>query len=324
MQVLDALLSEYEASSHGPGKWQKLAVFLQQRFVLVFLFFFCFFLSWGCYMVLCLDMCLSNAIKLPSLEGQVLDLAKKLIEQVRTEKSSLALKCRSIEDRMGLLNKQLEASEKYKSEYLKRYEDAIKDKKKLADEYMSRITNLQGNCSSLEERCSSLLKALDSTKQESSDTKRKYEQVLSKQKAEEDQASSEIGVLKSRSSAAEARLAAAQEQAQSAQEEAEEWKRKYDIAVREAKAALEKAAVVQERTTKHTQQREDVLREEFSCTLAEKVNLSLSLTYTHTHTHTHTQTSTDTPHVHAHMFNMFLLQFVNVVPENNRLYFLYQ
>ncbi|KAE7995766.1 hypothetical protein FH972_000535 [Carpinus fangiana] len=235
VKVLDALLSEYEASSHGPGKWQKLAVFLQQ-----------------------------------SLEGQVLDLAKKLIEQVRTEKSSLMLKCRSIEDRMGLLNKQLEASEKYKSEYLKRYEDAIKDKKKLADEYMSRITNLQGNCSSLEERCSSLLKALDSTKQESSDWKRKYELVLSKQRAEEDQASSEIAVLKSRSSAAEARLGAAQEQAQSAQEEAEEWKRKYDIAVREAKAALEKAAVVQERTTKHTQQREDVLREEFSCNLAEK------------------------------------------------------
>jgi chromosome segregation ATPase len=240
-------------------------------------------LSLGCYMVLCLDLCLSNAIKLPSLEGQVLDLAKKLIDQVRTEKSSLMLKCRSIEDRMGLLNKQLEASEKYKSEYLKRYEDAIKDKKKLADEYMSRITNLQGNCSSLEERCSSLLKALDSTKQESSDWKRKYEQVLSKQRAKEDQAGSEIAVLKSRSSAAEARLGAAQEQAQSAQEEAEEWKRKYDIAVREAKAALEKAAVVQERTTKHTQQREDVLREEFSCNLAEKVKLSL----THTHIYQH-------------------------------------
>ena len=234
-------------------------------------------------MVLYLDLCLSNAIKLPSLEGQVLDLAKKLIEQVRTEKSSLMLKYRSIEDRMGLLNKQLEASEKYKSEYLKRYEDAIKDKKKLADEYMSRITNLQGNSRSLEERCSSLLKALDSTKQESSDWKRKYEQVLSNLRAEEDQASSEIAVLKSRSSAAEARLGAAQEQAQSAQEEAEEWKRKYDIAVREAKAALEKAAAVQERTTKHTQQREDVLREEFSCNLAEKVKLSLSLSHTHTH-----------------------------------------
>lgn len=40
MQVLDALLSEYEASCHGPGKWQKLAVFLQQRFVSMFYFFF--------------------------------------------------------------------------------------------------------------------------------------------------------------------------------------------------------------------------------------------------------------------------------------------
>ncbi|KAG7962386.1 hypothetical protein I3843_09G064300 [Carya illinoinensis] len=235
VKVLDALLSEYEASSHGPGKWQKLAVFLQQ-----------------------------------SLEGQVRDLAKKLIDQVRSEKSSLVLKCRSIEDRMGLLNKQLEASEKYKSEYLRRYEDAINDKKKLADEYMSRITNLQGNCSSLEERSSSLMKALDFAKQESLDWRRKYDQIISKQKAGEEQASSEIAVLKSRSSAAEARLAAAQEQAQSAQEEAEEWKRKYDIAVREAKAALEKAAVVQERTNKQTQQREDAIREEFSGSLAEK------------------------------------------------------
>ena len=53
------------------------------------------------------------------------------------------------------------------------------------------------------------------------------------------------------------------------------WKRKYDIAVREAKAALEKAAVVQERSNKQTQQREDALRAEFSDSLAEKVNLSL-------------------------------------------------
>jgi len=33
MQVLDALLSEYEKTIQGPGKWQKLAVFLQRRFV---------------------------------------------------------------------------------------------------------------------------------------------------------------------------------------------------------------------------------------------------------------------------------------------------
>lgn len=33
IQVLDALLCEYEKSVQGPGKWQKLSVFLQQRFV---------------------------------------------------------------------------------------------------------------------------------------------------------------------------------------------------------------------------------------------------------------------------------------------------
>ncbi|KAL6991119.1 hypothetical protein U1Q18_009238 [Sarracenia purpurea var. burkii] len=235
LKILDDLISKYEASTHGPEKWQKLTGFLRQ-----------------------------------SLEGPIADLIKKQIDQMGSEKSSLMLKCRSIEEKMGLLNKQMEASEKYKSEYFKRYEDAINDKKKLADDYMSRITNLQGKCSSLEERCSSLSKTLDSARQESTDWKRKYEQVLSKQKAEEDQATSEIAILKSRSSAAEARLAAAREKAQSAQEEAEEWKRKYDIAVREAKTALEKAASVQDRANKHTQLREDALRAEFSSGLAEK------------------------------------------------------
>ncbi|MFQ6643594.1 hypothetical protein Gotur_018730 [Gossypium turneri] len=235
VKVLDALLSEYEASCHGPGKWQKLAVFLQQ-----------------------------------SMEGPVLDLTKRLIDQIGSEKSSLILKCRSIEDKMKLLSKQLEDSEKYKSEYLKRYDDAINDKKKLADEYANRMNNLQADNSSLKERCSSLMKAVDSAKQEMLDWRRKYDQVLSKQKAKEDQATSEIEVLKSRSTAAEARLAAAKEQAESAQEEAEEWKRKYDFAVREAKAALEKAAIVQERSSKETQLREDTLREEFSHTLADK------------------------------------------------------
>ncbi|KAG8490822.1 hypothetical protein CXB51_013994 [Gossypium anomalum] len=235
VKVLDALLSEYEASCHGPGKWQKLAVFLQQ-----------------------------------SMEGPVLDLTKRLIDQIGSEKSSLILKCRSIEDKMKLLSKQLEDSEKYQSEYLKRYDDAINDKKKLADEYANRMNNLQADNSSMKERCSSLMKAVDSAKQETLDWRRKYDQVLSKQKSKEDQVTSEIEVLKSRSTAAEARLAAAKEQAESAQEEAEEWKRKYDFAVREAKAALEKAAIVQERSSKETQLREDTLREEFSHTLADK------------------------------------------------------
>lgn len=235
VKVLDGLISEYETLCHGPGKWQKLAMFLQQ-----------------------------------SSEGPILDLVKRLIDQIGSERSSLMLKYRSIEDNMKLLKKQLEDSERYKSEYLKRYDDAINDKKKLADDYTSRINNLQGENISLREKSSSLSKTVDSLKNEISDWKRKYDQVLTKQKAMEDQVSSEIEVLKSRSTAAEARLAAAREQALSAQEEVEEWKRKYGVAVREAKAALEKAAIVQERTSKEMQQREDVLREEFSSTLAEK------------------------------------------------------
>ncbi|KAL2341838.1 hypothetical protein Fmac_009778 [Flemingia macrophylla] len=234
-KVLDALLWEYEKSIQGPGKWQKLADFLQQSF-----------------------------------EGPVLDLTKRLIDKVESDKSSLNLNCRVIEDKMALLNKHMEASESGKYEYIIRYEDAINDKKQLTDEYMNRITDLRASRHSLDERCSSLSKTLDSTKQESMDWKRKYEQVLSRKKSEEDQTSSEIATLKSRRNAAEARLAAAREQSQTAQEEAEEWKRKYDIAVREAKAALEKAAVVQQCTNKQTQLREDALREEFSGTLAEK------------------------------------------------------
>ncbi|PHT35772.1 hypothetical protein CQW23_23472 [Capsicum baccatum] len=235
LKVLDRLVSKYEATCQGPEKWRKLIVFLQQ-----------------------------------SLEGPLFDLIKKQTDQLGSEKTTLALKCRSIEDKMNLLNKQLEASEKYKSEYLKRYEDAINVKKQLADDYTSRITNLQSKYSSLEERYSSLSKMFTSAKHESAEWKRKYEQLLLKQKADEDQSSAEVSVLKSRTAAAEARLAAAKEQAESAQEEAEEWKRKYDIAVKEVKIALEKAASAQERANKETQLREDALRDEFSSTLSDK------------------------------------------------------
>ncbi|XP_051128232.1 uncharacterized protein LOC127249488 [Andrographis paniculata] len=235
LKVLDGLLSKYEATCKGPDKLRKEVTFLQQ-----------------------------------SLEGPLSDLIKRQIDQIMTEKSSLTLKYRSIEDKMGLLNKQLEASEKFKSEYLKRYEDAINDKKKLSEDYMSRITNLQKKCTSLEDQSSNLSKMLDAAKQESLDWKRKYELLLSKQKAEEEQSNAEVTMLRSKCSASEARLAASQEKAQSAQDEAEEWKRKYDIAVREAKNALEKAAAIQERTSYQTQSREAALRAEFSSTLAEK------------------------------------------------------
>ncbi|GAB2259523.1 hypothetical protein Droror1_Dr00010378 [Drosera rotundifolia] len=235
IKVLDGLVSEYEASYHGPGKWRKLSTFIRQSF-----------------------------------EGPISDLAKRQIDQIKSEKSSLSLKCRSIEDRIGLLSKQLEASEKQKSEYVKRYEDAINDMKKLSDEYTSRINNLQNKSNSLEGKYSSLLKTVDSAKLESSEWKRKYEQVLSNHKRYEEQAGAEIAMLKSRYSAADARLDAAREQAKSAQEEAEEWKRRLNLAATETKTALEKAAVVQERSNKNMQAREDALRAEFSNTLSEK------------------------------------------------------
>lgn len=195
------------------------------------------------------------------------------MDQVRSENSSLGLKCLKFENELILRNKQMEDAMQQKSEYLKRYEDAMSGKKKAADDYMSRIANLQSKSSSLEERCSSMSKTLDSTRHESVEWKRKYEQLLAKQKAEDEQANADISLHKSRTAAAEARLAASQEQVKAAQEEAEEWKRKFDSACRQAKDALEKAAAVQDRTNMQTQQREDTLRAEFATLLSEKVQM---------------------------------------------------
>ncbi|CAF2091248.1 unnamed protein product [Brassica napus] len=235
VKVLEARLSDYEASCHGPGKWQKLSVFLQQ-----------------------------------SLEGPIYDLTKRLIDNIAIEKNSLAVKFRSVEDAMKHLKQQLDDSERYKLEYQQRYDESNIDKKKLEDIYRERITKLQGENSSLNERCSTLVKTLESKQEEIKEWKRKYDQFVLKQKAVEDQLKSDMEVLRTRSTTSEARLSAAREQAKSAQEETEEWKRKYDYAVGEARSALQKAASVQERSGKETQLREDALREEFTLTLTEK------------------------------------------------------
>ncbi|KAG2261892.1 hypothetical protein Bca52824_068971 [Brassica carinata] len=235
VKVLEARLSDYEASCHGPGKWQKLSVFLQQ-----------------------------------SLEGPIYDLTKRLIDNIAIEKNSLAVKFRSVEDAMKHLKQQLDDSERYKMEYQKRYDESNIDKKKLEDIYRERIIKLQGENSSLNERCSTLVKTLESKQEEIKEWKRKYDHFVLKQKAVEDQLKSDMEVLRTRSTTSEARLAAAREQAKSAQEETEEWKRKYDYAVGEARSALQKAASVQERSGKETQLREDALREEFTLTLTEK------------------------------------------------------
>ncbi|CAN1810622.1 Laminin subunit beta-2 [Linum perenne] len=150
---------------------------------------------------------------------------------------------------MALLNRQLEASEGHKSEYMRRYNEAINEKKQLADDYMKRIADMQTGHSSLEERYSSLRKALESAKEETSEWKRKHDLAMSKQKTVEGQINSEIAVLKSRSSAAEARMAAAHEQMRSAQEEAVEWKRKYDVTEEEIKEKSSRIEFAEQRIT---------------------------------------------------------------------------
>ncbi|XP_008776913.2 guanylate-binding protein 4-like isoform X1 [Phoenix dactylifera] len=255
IQVLESLLSEYESSSHGPSKWKILSSFLRQ-----------------------------------CLRGPILDLFKKQLDQIESERSALALKCRSNDDKVGLLKKQLEANEKHRAEYLKRYEEAISDKQKFSVEYNSRIAKLQSKCSTLEERCMSIAKDLDLARQESSDWKNKHDQSSLELKAEEDRFKAKLAALESRLSAAEGRLAAAREQAESAQEEASEWKRKYTIAAGEAKTALERAALVQERTNKKAQEREDALRAEFSAQLVEKEEEIKSLNAKFDSTENHTST----------------------------------
>ncbi|XP_065874616.1 uncharacterized protein [Euphorbia lathyris] len=141
-EVLESLLSEYEASVHGPTKWQKLSLFLQK-----------------------------------SLQGPILLHAKKLIDQFSSEKSSLLSKCCSNEDKIELLGKQLEASHKLQSEYQNRYDDAIQDFKKVSDQFKSRTIDLEQKNRIIEERCSSSLEMLDSAKQDSLLWERKYEQV---------------------------------------------------------------------------------------------------------------------------------------------------
>ncbi|KAI3958295.1 hypothetical protein MKW92_020739 [Papaver armeniacum] len=199
VKVLDGMLSEYETSAHGPAKWQKLATFLQQ-----------------------------------SLEGLISDLAKKQLDQARSDKAALFLRCRSIEDKMGLLNKQIEES----------------------------VQHIRGKIFELAESCGIC-------EEDSFEWKRKYEQVTSKKKAEVDQVNAEISALLSRISSAEARLAAV-EQIHSAEEEAMEWKRKFDFTSQETKAALDKAATVQERVNTHVRLKEDVVRAKFTASLSAK------------------------------------------------------
>lgn len=208
------------------------------------------------------------------MAGHVLDLFRRQLEHIDAERNALRLKCNSSDDELVSLRKRLEASESNIAEYLRRYEEVINDKQKISKDYSGRIAELQNKSSKLEERCMGLSSSLETAKRESTDWKRKYEHNILQQKADESKLKSQIASMESRVNISEGRLSAVREQAESAQEEASEWKRKYDVAVSEAKSALQRAAVAQERTNKKVQEREDALRAEISHQLSEKVILS--------------------------------------------------
>uniref|UniRef100_A0A0D9VF86 GB1/RHD3-type G domain-containing protein n=1 Tax=Leersia perrieri TaxID=77586 RepID=A0A0D9VF86_9ORYZ len=234
IQVLESLLTEYEASCSGPSKWRMLAAFLRH------------------------------------LEGPILDLCLKLINEAESERTSFALRCCSNEDQLELLKKQLEANEAHKSEYLKRYEAAISEKQRVSEDHSAHLANLRTKCSTLDERCLSLSKELDLVRHECTDWRVKYEQYVTQQKAEQDRFISQLATLESRYSSAEGKLGAAREQAAAAQDEATEWKHKYETAAAQAKSALERLASVQEHINKIAQERESGIRAEFAAHLEEK------------------------------------------------------
>lgn len=207
----------------------------------------------------------------------MLDLHNKQLYEIKSEKDAFKLRCSSNDDKLELLKMQLEANEKHRADYLKRYEDAVTDKKKIADDYSINIANWKSKCSTLEERCSSISKSLELAKSESAAWKIKYEHILSEQKAVEEKLKFQTVALESRNSAAEGRLAALREQSNAAQEEAKEWKRKYEFSVGEAKTARERSALALEQSNKRAQQREDALRSELSGRISEKVKYIFSL-----------------------------------------------
>ena len=144
----------------------------------------------------------------------------KLINEAESERTSFALRCRSNEDQLELLKKQLEANEAHKSEYLKRYETAISEKQRTSADLSGHLANLRTKCSTLEERCVSISKELDHVRHECTGWRAKYEQSASQQKAEQDRYVAQLASLESRYSSAEGKLGAAREQASSATEEA--------------------------------------------------------------------------------------------------------
>ncbi|CAN1844601.1 hypothetical protein LINPERHAP1_LOCUS37518 [Linum perenne] len=211
-----------------------------------------------------------------SVLGPIFEHFKKVIHTVLSEKDVLMSKCCTLEEKAELLQKTLEASEKFKSEYQSRYEDAVKDMNSLSHHYKNRMTEMKSNCLSLEDKCSSLHEMLDGVKQESLNWKFKYEDLLTEQNDFKKGiveplhigAVSNSSVARRHSWCPESKDSA--DQAQLALVEARQWKDKYELAVNEAQVATEKAEKEVKSLIDQATLREEALRTEFSNSLGKK------------------------------------------------------
>ena len=206
-----------------------------------------------------------------SLEGPLSGITKRVNHQSAAESTSLQIKYRSLAEKQSATEKQLDGAKKEAQEWKMRYESVLNESKTSEVAFSSRYMALQKTHNAMEEKFSALSSQLESFRKEASDWRTQYEEVVSSRNALEEQLNVEIRALQNRCSAAEGRLAAAREQLQSAKAEADEWKRKYQAAVEESNIASENARAICDRVTKHSQDRQDALREEFLSNIAIKV-----------------------------------------------------
>ncbi|XP_002972590.2 guanylate-binding protein 1 [Selaginella moellendorffii] len=235
LQLLNELIVQYEKSVFGPAKWQKLVKFIQQ-----------------------------------SLEGSISDLFKKISHQAASQASSLDLKCRSLEDKLALTGRQIEAAQRESMDWKRRYEAAIADYKSSSELSAGQYASLQSKLGKSEEKRVSLAQQLEVALKEALEWQKKFEHASGDRRLVEERQRSELSALQSRCSAAEARLAAAREQADSAKEEAAEWRRKHDSVINESRSSAERFNALRERGNKQQQVREDALRTEFASKLSQK------------------------------------------------------
>ncbi|KAJ7539848.1 hypothetical protein O6H91_11G111700 [Diphasiastrum complanatum] len=235
LDLINGLVLEYDQVAFGSSKWQKLSKFLQQ-----------------------------------SLEGPLLDVVKRASDQAATQNAVLELRCRSLEEKASLIEKQVAAFQKDALEWKKRYETAMEDYKSTSELTSSQYLTLQNKLTKVEEKAASLSQQLDASIKEAAEWRSKYTNIISEHHAQEERSGAEYASLQSKYSAVEARLAAAREQAVAAKEEAAEWRRKHDSALVETRTAIEKANAIRDRSNRHAQRREDALRSEYAAILARK------------------------------------------------------